>query len=159
MRCFVDRQLAGPYGRREGLYNSAPFKKGLKSQGPQSHEGPAETWRKGLAALERHCRAKRGLSFAQLSDVDKDALLHGLEQGTITLDKTDGKAFFEQVVKDIQQGFFADPIYGGNKDMVSWRMIGFPGTRYDYRDWVDKHNQRFPLPPVSLEGRTEWIER
>jgi gluconate 2-dehydrogenase gamma chain len=156
---FVDRQLAGPYGRNEGLYEAGPFRVGLKSQGLQARDGPAEIWRKGLAALDRACRAQHGKSFVELSGSDKDTFLHGLEQGSAALGGVDGKAFFKQIVKDVQQGFFADPVYGGNKDMVSWRMIGFPGTRYDYRDWVDKHNQRFPLPPVSLEGRAEWIER
>ena len=50
-------------------------------------------------------------------------------------------------------GFFADPIYGGNRDMCAWKMIGFPGARYDYRDWVGRHNERYPHPPVSIGGR------
>ena len=75
------------------------------------------------------------------------------------LDGADGKAFFELLLKDVQQGFFADPIYGGNRDMVAWRMIGYPGARYDYRDWVGRHNERFPLPPVSITGRADWTPR
>ena len=47
------------------------------------------------------------------------------------------KAFFDQAVTDVQTGFFADPIYGGNRDMVAWKMIGFPGARYNYLDWID----------------------
>jgi gluconate 2-dehydrogenase gamma chain len=35
-------------------------------------------------------------------------------------------------------------------------MIGFPGTRYDYRDWIGKHGEKFPLPPVGLKGRPAW---
>ena len=31
-------------------------------------------------------------------------------------------------------------------------MIGFPGARYDYRDWVHRHNERYPYPPVSIDG-------
>jgi gluconate 2-dehydrogenase gamma chain len=53
-------------------------------------------------------------------------------------------------------GFFADPLYGGNRDMVGWKMIGYPGARYNYLDWVERHNERFPLPPVSLIGRADW---
>ena len=26
-----------------------------------------------------------------------------------------------------RQGFYADPIYGGNRDRVGWQVIGFPG--------------------------------
>jgi gluconate 2-dehydrogenase gamma chain len=52
-----------------------------------------------------------------------------------------------------QWPFFADPVYGGNRDMAAWKMIGFPGARYDYRDWIDRHNERYPHPPISIAGR------
>ncbi len=55
--------------------------------------------------------------------------------------------------------FGIDPIYGGNRDMVGWKMIGYPGARYDYRDWIGRHNERFPLSPVSITGRPEWIRK
>lgn len=54
------------------------------------------------------------------------------------------------------EGFFADPIYGGNKDMVSWKMLGFPGAHYDYRNYVERHNETLDLPPVGIAGRPEW---
>jgi len=154
---FVDRQLAGPYGRGEGLYNGAPFQKGAKNQGPQQEGGPAQEYRKSLAALDKACKAKfSGKGFAALSDADKDTVLKGLESGEVALDGADGKTFMEHLVRDVQMGFFADPLYGGNRDMVAWKMIGYPGARYNYLDWIDRHNERFPLPPVSIIGRPEW---
>jgi gluconate 2-dehydrogenase gamma chain len=84
-------------------------------------------------------------------------VLKGVEKGDIKLGKIDGKTFFKEILlKNMQQGFFADPIYGGNRDMVGWKMIGFPGARYNYLDWIDRHNERYPLPPVSMSGRAEW---
>ena len=157
---FIDRQLAGPYGRQEGLYVRPPFLKGMKQQGPQDQAGPAERYRAGVAALDRYCRANHsGNAFAELDDAEKDAVLTGLEDSTVKLDGADGAAFFELLLKDVQQGFFADPIYGGNRDMAAWRMIGYPGARYDYRDWVSRHNEKFPLPPVSITGRADWTPR
>jgi gluconate 2-dehydrogenase gamma chain len=154
---FVDRQLAGPYGDREGEYLQGPFTQGTKQQGPQSSQSPRALYRSALAALDRYCREHAGgRSFAELSAQQQDALLTGLEAGTLTLEGANGQTFFQQVVKDVQQGFFADPIYGGNRDMCAWRMIGFPGARYDYRDWVLRHNERYPLPPVSIAGRPQW---
>jgi len=157
---FVDRQLAGPYGQQDGLYLRPPFMKGAKNQGHQSEAGPAQDYRAGLTALDKYCKAQPGgNAFHELSDAEKDRVLNGLESGAITLDGVDGKAFFEQVIKDVQMGFFVDPIYGGNRDMVGWRMIGFPGARYNYLDWVGRHNERFPLPPVSIAGRAEWTSQ
>jgi gluconate 2-dehydrogenase gamma chain len=50
----------------------------------------------------------------------------------------------------------ADPIYGGNRNMASWKMIGFPGTHYDYREWIDRHNQRVTLPTVAIATHPNW---
>jgi len=67
--------------------------------------------------------------------------------------------FFQRLLGDTRQGFFADPVYGGNRDMVGWKMIGFPGARYDYRDWVERHNERYPLPPLAITGRPDWNQQ
>ncbi len=157
---FIDRQLAGPYGEQDGLYVRPPFQTGMKNQGDQSEGGPRHKYRSGLAALDKACKATHaGKEFADLSDSDKDKVLSQLESGELKLDGVDGKAFFADAIKDIQMGFFADPIYGGNRGMVAWKMIGYPGTRYNYLDWVDRHNERFPLPPVSMTGRAEWAPK
>jgi gluconate 2-dehydrogenase gamma chain len=151
---FIDRQLAGGYGRAEGLYMQAPFVKGTPQQGDQSDLTPAQLYRKGLAALDQYCRATYdNKSFAQLTDDDKDKILTGMETGAITLEGVETKAFFTKVLANTQEGFFADPVYGGNKALASWKMIGFPGARYDYRDWIERHNETFPLPPVGIMGR------
>jgi gluconate 2-dehydrogenase gamma chain len=155
---FIDRQLAGPYGRQEGHYVKPPFMPGTKQQGPQSASGPATTYRQALAALDRYCQSNHsGKRFPDLSDADKDTLLQDIESGKAKLDGVDGKTFFATAVKDVQTGFFADPLYGGNRDMASWKMIGYPGARYNYLDWVDRHNERFPLPPVGITGRADWF--
>jgi gluconate 2-dehydrogenase gamma chain len=154
---FIDRQLAGPYGRSEGHYIQPPFMPGTRQQGSQSAKGPAAIYREALAALDRYCQSTyRGKRFADLSDEQKDELLKNIEDEKTKLEGIDGKSFFALVIKDVQTGFFADPIYGGNRDMVAWKMIGYPGARYNYLDWVDRHNERFPLPPVSLMGRADW---
>lgn len=151
---FIDRQLAGGYGEQEGLYTQGPFQQGSKQQGPQSQGGPDALYRAGIAALDRYCRAQPGgKSFAELPVERQDEVLHGLESSTVKLEGADGKKFFEQLLKDTQQGFFADPLYGGNRDMCAWKMIGFPGAVYDYRDWIGRHNERYPHPPVSILAR------
>jgi gluconate 2-dehydrogenase gamma chain len=157
---FIDRQLAGPYGSYEGLYMRGPFADGTPEQGLQSPMTPAERYRQSLAALYKYCRANyAGKPFAELPDDQKDKVISGLEQGSVKLDGANGQVFFEELLRNTQEGFFADPIYGGNRDMVGWKMIGFPGARYDYRDWVERHNERYPLPPVGITGRPEWVPK
>jgi gluconate 2-dehydrogenase gamma chain len=157
---FIDRQLAGPYGSARGLYMRPPFQDGTRQQGQQSPLTPAQRYRQGLAALDKYCRqAFAGKPFAALADAQKDTVLQGLEKGPIALDGASGPGFFEQVLNNTREGFFADPVYGGNRDMVGWQMVGFPGARYDQRDWVERHNERYPLPPVGITGRPDWAQR
>jgi len=157
---FIDRQLAGPYGNAQGLYMRGPFADGTPEQGLQSPVTPAERYRQSLAAFDKYCRATyAGKSFAELPEDQKDKIISGLEQGSVKLDGANGQVFFEQLLTNTQEGFFADPVYGGNRDMVGWKMIGFPGARYDYRDWVERHNERYPLPPVGITGRPEWAPK
>jgi gluconate 2-dehydrogenase gamma chain len=154
---FIDRQLAGPFGHASGRYIQPPFATGTPEQGDQSALTPAQRYRNALAALDRLCRGRyAGKSFAMIPAGDQDTLIAGLESGTVKLEDADGKAFFEILLQNTKEGFFADPVYGGNRDMAGWKMIGFPGARYDYRDWVDRHNQRYPLPPVGIMGRPAW---
>jgi gluconate 2-dehydrogenase gamma chain len=153
---FIDRQLSGSYGSSEALYTKGPFQHGTKQQGPQSALTPAAHYRQALAALDKYCRAAHGgAAFSALSDQQKDAIIADLESGKIALGGAPG-SFFRQILKDTQQGFFADPIYGGNRDMAAWKMIGFPGARYDYRDWVERHNERYPHPPIGIADHPDW---
>ncbi len=59
--------------------------------------------------------------------------------------------FFAFLVENTKAGYLSDPIHGGNKDMGSWKMIGFPGARADFLDWVGTGN-RYPYGPVSIDG-------
>lgn len=158
---FIDNQLAGHYGDSSRLYMRPPFMKGLPTQGDQSELTPAMKYRSGLKALDDHCRgAMGGRTFTDLSDEEKDSLLAEMEKDAIRFAGPVGSgSFFSLILQNTMEGFFADPVYGGNRDMVSWKMIGFPGTRYDFRDHVLKHNQKYPLPPVSIGGRGAWASK
>ena len=151
---FIDRQLAGAYGSAAGLYWSPPFLPATPEQGLQGPFTPAELYRRMLAALDQYCRATyTGKTFAQLPDGEKDQIIAGMENGSLQLQGKTAKSFFDTLLQDTRRGFFADPAYGGNRDMAAWKMIGFPGARYDYRDWIERHNERYPHPPISIAGR------
>jgi len=83
-------------------------------------------------------------------------VLTGIEDEEVTFQTVSAKRFFDFAREMTIEGYFCDPIYGGNRDMVAWRYVGFPGARYDYRDFLDHNGARVDIPPVSLMGRPGW---
>ena len=155
---FIDRQLTGPYGGHDSLYMQGPFSANpLPSQGLQSPLIPRQQYRLGLAALASYCNTTfGGRGFAQLSADEQDALLSGMEKGQVKLPDFDSKMLFAAIYANTIEGYFADPAYGGNRDMAGWKLVGFPGVRYDFRDVMEKPNQAYTLPPVGMQGRPAW---
>ncbi|MDB6452736.1 gluconate 2-dehydrogenase subunit 3 family protein [Falsirhodobacter sp. 20TX0035] len=153
---FLDMQLAGPFGEGASLYRKGPKlpNEDELAQTPQFIETPRERYATGLAALEAFAQKTEGASFADLPEPRQDAILKGMEDGTVDLGPdVNTKAFFELMLINVREGYFSDPIYGGNKDMVGWKMIGFPGARYDYRLYADRTGEDLGLEPVSLIPR------
>lgn len=150
---FIDHQLSGDYGKGTWRYRAGPEQKGTAAQGDQSLDGPAELYRKGLAELDVYCQQHFNASFEALTVVQQDALLEQMEAGQVAFASVSPDVLFKQMLANVQEGFFADPLYGGNKDMVGWKMIGFPGSRYDYRDYVEQRGQKLDIKPVSIIGR------
>jgi len=158
---FLDRQLAGRFGRGDHYYLGGPWPKGTPEQGYQSRFNPAQLYRAAIAAIDRYVGANfNGAAFSKLATDDQDRVLKGLESGEIELDgSVDGKSFFDMLLQNTKEGYFSDPIYGGNKNMAAWKMIGFPGAHYDYKEWVSRHGEPVPYPPVGFKGRPGWTER
>ncbi len=155
---FLDRQLAGQFGQGQHYYLGGPWPKGTPEQGYQSRFSPAQFYRAAIAAVGRYVGASfGGAAFSALAVADQDKVLKGLESGDVTLDGgVDGKTFFAMLLQNTKEGYFSDPIYGGNRDMAAWKMIGFPGAHYDYRAWVGRHGEPVPFPPVGFRGRPGW---
>jgi len=148
---FIDRQLAGDYGRASTQYRLGRFVKGTPEQGPQSALTPAERYRQGLTALNDYVQQQYHKSFVQLSGAEQDKILTAMEKNQLNLGaEVETKQLFEQILQNVREGFLSDPIYGGNKDMASWKMIGFPGARYDFRDLLDKKGQKLNIIPTSM---------
>lgn len=148
---FIDRQLAGDYGNAVAIYRLGKFVKGTPEQGPQSPLTPAQRYRLGLAALDKAVQQQYGKDFISLSGEQQDKVLTALENVTLDLgEEVETKVFFELLLQNVREGFLSDPIYGGNKEMTSWKMIGFPGARYDFRDLLPKKGQKLNIIPTSL---------
>jgi gluconate 2-dehydrogenase gamma chain len=155
---FIDRQLAGKFGQGDHFYLGGPWPDGTPSQGYQSRFTPAQFYRHAIAAIEQHVsQSNDGKAFQDLKPAAQDALLKQMESGGLKLKASvSAKAFFTMFLQNVKEGFFSDPLYGGNKNGGAWAMIGFPGAHYDYSPWVKAHNKPVPVKPVGLLGRLDW---
>ena len=155
---FLDRQLAGEYGNGARFYLQGPWGKGTESQGYQSRFTPAQFYRHAIAAVEKAVgHSENGKAFKDVAPDRQDALLKQMESGDLKLDgPITSKDFFTMFLQNVREGYFSDPIYGGNKDGAAWKMIGFPGAHYDYSEWVTAYNQPIPVRPVGLRGALDW---
>ncbi|WP_028744860.1 gluconate 2-dehydrogenase subunit 3 family protein [Rhizobium mesoamericanum] len=145
---FIDKQLGGAWGAGERFYRSGPWQAGAPTQGYQLPFTPAELFRTAVVAIAREL--KDATPFAQMSPKEQDAYLHQLEAGGKDLGGVPSETFFAALWAMTLEGFFSDPVYGGNKDKLGWRMIGFPGAYASYYDLVDQHGMDFRHEPASL---------
>jgi len=133
---FIDRQLAGPYGRDKYRYTRGPFVESFPEHGYQGKESPREIYRGGIKTLG---------DFAALSPAAQDLKLASIE-----------KSYFFQLLRTHTiEGMFSDPMHGGNAGLIGWQMIGFPGPQMSYRNDIDKHfGQPWRPKPASLQQIT-----
>lgn len=155
---FIDGQLAGSFGRASSWYMQGPWQLGTDEQGYQLSLTPSELYRSSIPLVDAYCRQQHGAPFAALPAAKMDAVLHQLEHGTLSTPAIPSPTFFDTLLQNTMEGFFADPIYGGNRDFIGWKLVGFPGPRYNYLDEIGKFGQPYTQPYVSLGGRAPKAE-
>jgi gluconate 2-dehydrogenase gamma chain len=150
---FLDRYLSGLgfiYAKPDG----SGFERldGKRAEAWQRRiEIVRERYVAGVEALDRAARERFGSDFAELSGDEQDDVLRTLEGAAektqeaelerarmqlygapveVALQQTSAEVdldFVPLLALHTRQGFYADPIYGGNHDRVGWDVIGFPG--------------------------------
>jgi len=148
---FIDRQLAGAWGSGDRMYMQGPWQKGVPTQGYQSPLTPAEFFRAGIAAANAYCRKTLQKEFDRLTADQQVKVLQDMEQGRVAFDGISAQEFFNLLLATAMQGFFADPVYGGNRDKVAWKMIGFPGVVAIYSEHIKTYrNKKYDVEPKSI---------
>jgi gluconate 2-dehydrogenase gamma chain len=151
---YIDRQMLTSYGDGGIWYMQGPFLEAAAEFGYQSKLTPKEQYRHGIRVIDEYCSQTLSKTFAQLESAQQDDVLKKVEAGQINSEDLPLRTFFASfLLKNTLEGYFGDPMYGGNKEMGSWKMIGYPGVRADYVDWVDQYDRRYPYGPVSIYGR------
>jgi gluconate 2-dehydrogenase gamma chain len=150
---FIDRQMNTPYATGAQWYMQGPFNADAAPElGYQLQLSPQQIYRLGIAAVDGWCKTNGGQPFAAQDSATRDRILSKVEAGELVFDTVPAKVFFSLLVQNTREGFFCDPIHGGNKGMVGWTQIGFPGARADFMDWVER-NEPYPFPAVSIRGK------
>jgi gluconate 2-dehydrogenase gamma chain len=151
---FIDRHMQTPYAAGDIWYMQGPFVEAKPEFGYQGPLPVRDILRMGIKAVDAYSRkANGGKAFAELEHAQQEDLLKQMEAGKLALEEIGAKTFFGQLLGETRLGYFSDPKYGGNKDMGAWKMIGYPGMRADYLDWVTVRDKPYPLPPVDLSGK------
>jgi gluconate 2-dehydrogenase gamma chain len=133
---FIDRQLAGSYGRDGFRYTQPPFEDAPREFGYQGSAAPRQIYREGLKGLQ---------GFDRLATPAQDEALRKIESSL----------FFSLLRQNTIEGMFCDPMHGGNASMVGWQLIGFPGPRMSNYDEIEKYyGKAFRPKPISLRQAT-----
>jgi gluconate 2-dehydrogenase alpha chain/gluconate 2-dehydrogenase gamma chain len=142
---FIDLQMVAPYGHGATLYLEGPFPKGGPEQGWQMPYPPAEVFRRAIGALE-----EGGTRLADFDAPDREEAIRRLSEDELSVtDDISAKGFFDELLALTNEGYFADPIYGGNAGYAGWEMVGFPGAHAYYLDFVEA-NRPYRVKPRGI---------
>ncbi len=139
---FIDRQLASAWGGGDRMYRAGPYVKGTPEQGYQLPLTPHQFFVAGIQAANAWCVKTYNKTFDLLDQDKRNEALTAMQKGTAEFDGLDAKQFFAALLTINMEGFFSDPLYGGNKNKASWRMLGFPGLPATYADKVDEYRTK-----------------
>jgi len=148
---YIDRQLASAWGGGAKMYRAGPFLKGKPEQGYQLPLTPAEFVTAGIAAANVWSRKTYGKDFDRLDPDKRTEALKAMQESKADFGGLSSRAFFARLLALTMEGFFGDPIYGGNRNKASWKMLGFPGLPATYANVIDEYrDKRYVAGPQSI---------
>lgn len=126
---YIDRQIRGPLARYQPSY------------------------RRGLASFAKTCQQLYKTPFEKLSFDQQTDALRLIEAGKAPKELWDDpsqQTFFDLVLDHTRQGFYGSPRHGGNRNYVSYRMMGlaYPNLLADSRPAIPEAPPEQPSPPA-----------
>ncbi len=170
---YVDRVLAELEGMPEPVYRQPPFAQTYQGSAPpfpddervvwvhedeidrygyQSVYTPREVMRMGLSSLNRYANSEFDNDYVDLDEEQQDEIIQRMVDGEAEgFAPLDGESFFHVMRRFTSEGMFSDPVYGGNRDMVGWTLIGYPGAQRAYTvDEIQREGAAAQRPVWSL---------
>jgi gluconate 2-dehydrogenase gamma chain len=165
---YIDGQLAGSWGQGHRLYLNGPFFQPQTSgHGWQIPMTPADVYRAFLPGFDVYCKSVFGNPYPSLPAARQTQALTDMQTGAASIQIGGSTAFtsadfFSLFRQNVLEGMLADPAYGGNRDMVGWKWIGFPGDPMRRGDVYERYifnakpypfaGKPLPLAPSSLKA-------
>jgi gluconate 2-dehydrogenase gamma chain len=138
----------------------------LYRYGFQGSQTPQQAYRAGIEQLDAYTKNRFGLVFADLDDTRQDDVIGLLSDSNPEnppskrdspaakkiqsfFEKPSAYGFFAMVQNDTNEGMFADPMYGGNRDFAGWKLVGYPGAQ---RAWTPRELRNGPTKGRRVQG-------
>jgi gluconate 2-dehydrogenase gamma chain len=163
---YIDGQLSGGWGQGHRFYLNGPFFPAADSgHGWQVPMAPGDVYRAFLPAYDQYVRQTYGHSYIELDAATQTQALNDLRTGKAVIPLAGSTAFtsvdfYNLFRQNVLEGMLADPAYGGNRGMVGWKWIGFPGDpmrrgdvyyKYVFTDKAYPYEHK-PLPMKAYKG-------
>ena len=148
---YIDHQLAGGWGTGTKEYTSGPFYPGEPTQGYQGRLNRQQMFGIGLKAIQDLSLKTYEKPFEQLSEEEQDAILTEFAEGKVELIGMKSDYFFGLLRSATLEGAYADPLYGGNKDMAGWKMKNFPGHQMSFLNIIE--DEFTVVEPAALNSQ------
>jgi gluconate 2-dehydrogenase gamma chain len=117
----------------------------------------APLYRSGCRAVDRHAKRKYKKNFLRIGAAEQDAVLADFEAGRVSGFRP-AVDFFEMLLSHTMEGVLGEPAYGGNRELIGWRLVGFPGHQFGYPD--PYIGRRVDIEPVAVDrpypNEEEW---
>jgi len=149
---YIDRALAGGWGKGERLYMQGPWKQGVPNQGYQLPLTPAALYRAGIPAANAYCVKTYGKTFDKITEAQRQEFLLAWQAGKVAFENgPPARVFFGVLYQNVMEGMFSDPIHGGNRNKTGWKLIDFPGIVAVHYANVEKYrDKKYTANVVSI---------
>ena len=119
--------------------------------GLQSILTPREMYRMGIMAIDQYTQQQFSANFVDLSTELQEQVIEAMANDELApFGGVASQTLFETLREHTIEGMFCDPAYRGNRNMVGWKLVGYPGAQRAYTP-IDMNTENFFRPPQSME--------